>query len=139
MLRLVSTTQLLASSLRSKPCTVSGSSSAVFQLPSQISRSGGGTESGFFAGLEGLVARLIQKWQEGHVWHAAGGVDMAVLPRGSYLKGRAVLKRYTLELPLPGFRRCLQRMFGLGETPQDSCECVQSVQMAGTGPALEHC
>ena len=30
---------------------------------------------------------------------------MVVLLRGSYLKGRAVLKRYTLELPLPGFWR----------------------------------
>ena len=50
MLRLVSTIQLLAISLRSKPCTVSGSSSALFQLPSQMSRSGGSAESGFFAG-----------------------------------------------------------------------------------------
>ena len=50
MLRLVSTIQLLAISLRSKPCTVSGSSSAIFQLPSQISRSGCGMESGFLAG-----------------------------------------------------------------------------------------
>ena len=41
MLRPVSTIQLLAISLRSKLCTVSGSSSAIFQLPSQIRRQGG--------------------------------------------------------------------------------------------------
>ena len=69
---------------------------------------------------------------------------MAVLPRGSYLKGRAFLKRCTLEWyarvatsrlsdgergqdtwhqfalmhPVqPGPGDCLQRVFGFGETP----------------------
>ena len=49
-LRPVSTIQLFAISLRSRLCTVSGLSSAIFQLPSQISRSGGAAVSGFLAG-----------------------------------------------------------------------------------------
>ena len=34
----------------------------------------------------------------------SGSPGMAVLPRGSCLKGRAILERCMLELPLPGFR-----------------------------------
>ena len=96
MLRLVSTIQLLAISLRSKPCTVSGSSSAIFQLPSQISRSGGSAESGVFPGQRRLGGKT-KSWPG----PAAGGVCMAVLPRGSCLKDRAISELCVLELPLP--------------------------------------
>ena len=48
--RLVATTQLLEISLSSRPRTTSGSSSAIFQLPSQTSSSGCSDASGGFSG-----------------------------------------------------------------------------------------
>ena len=110
MLRPVSTIQLLAISLRSKLCTVSGSSLAIFQLPSQISRSGGRAESGFFAGGS-RQHPVLQKWQQGHLGHpkswprpAAGGVCTAALPRGSCLEGRAILELCKLKIFSDGER-----------------------------------
>ena len=60
MLRLVSTIQLLAISLRSKPCTVSGSSSAIFQLPSQFPDPAAARSLAFLPAIEGWVARLTR-------------------------------------------------------------------------------
>ena len=139
MLRLVSTIQLLANLARCL-ARLRPSSSGLHKFPDLVAA----WSLASLLAIEGLEARLIRllapraaKMEGGpclghpKIWpgHAAGGVGMAVLLRGSYLKGRAVLS-------------CRCQFGGQSEEPLLTCarirgtslrSCIQCSQGLATG------